>query len=329
MRHSGLEITYNRDIFPPDMEKLQRRAAAVACLFENIILPARAVELPDIETYTRGGTYLHPDLRLQMSFDAPDQFAQFHGWMDFGNDDGEPFTPWDHLEGIASELQTRAPVKAFFRRYKAQFPGIAYLDFTVNAIVAVNMARKHNAVLFGNGVFQEFYQLLRTEAPAEMDLFPVVKDVSPRLPLFAWEDLGVRSLDFNPGTIDNFAAIRMDKDIRKYGENWRKIIATSPRECLQDDLRAEMARAYELSNIAKRTCGVFSFLGSLLTWVGLAPMEPVVSTAAAMGGAAADFGVHVAQFGEKRFNWYMVGAKMESVATDSETKAYRARKRRD
>src|SRR5947207_2806685 len=70
-RSRGREVIYHDNPFRPHVKDLHGRAAAVACLFESIILSPRPLELPDIDTYTTNAGYAHPDLRLQMPHDVP------------------------------------------------------------------------------------------------------------------------------------------------------------------------------------------------------------------------------------------------------------------
>src|SRR5262249_11082042 len=163
-RRNG-SITYNRDLFLPGTEYLHGRAAAIAVLFENIILAPRSVELPDIETYTKEGGYSHPDLRLRMPFEAPPQFGKYVGWIGYGDEDGAGYGEGDFWERLAIDPRTQNPIGVFSHRHKRLFPDLTYLDFTINTVAQAYLARKHNAVLLGNEVFREFYELLLTEAP--------------------------------------------------------------------------------------------------------------------------------------------------------------------
>ena len=317
-RPSGFSVSkYNTNLFPPGVEQLHGRAAAVACLFENIILSPRSVELPDVGTYTKSDGYSHPDLRLQMPAEAPPQFGKFRDWIDYGPADGGMlYSEWDHLEGISIELRTRRAIKSFFKRHRALFPETAYVDFTINTISAVHLALKYNAVLLGNEVFHEFYCLLRTEAPPEMELFPNIDDQSVKMQQVNWTDIETFSLDFAPATIDTFAAIRMNKEIREYGKEWRSIIRSSPPAELRQNLLNAMAKANQTASIANKASGILSMIGTFLTWVGwLLP-----------GSSIADIAVDIADKAigniEKRSNWSMVGPRMHSVAQKANLEKY-------
>lgn len=355
---------YNTNLFLPRTQMQQGPAAALACLFENIILAPKMAELPDMETHTKDKVYYHPDLRVQMSWEGPPQFRKYATWLDTGNDDSQLYSEWDHLEGIAMELRRLRPIKEFFRRQRGIFSPDSYiyhkgprklvispddynglacphalliprrtvisprkwqeLDFTVNTVAQLHLACKHNAVLLGDSVFHEFYRLLLKEAKPGMELFPVGDP--PKLQKLDLEDVRALSLDFAPASIDAFAEIRMDKEIREYGKNWRRILATSHPEDLRANLYREMAHAYQSSNIARRVRGILSVTGTILTWVGLAP---ILSAVSGIAGATVDSLSRAAGRIERRSNWCMVGSKMQSVATRASLKQYLSKASRD
>src|SRR5260221_831043 len=70
-RHS-LDHGYYRSLYGARPEELGVRAAALGCLFEEIVLGSADDVLPDAEKYVVGGTYSHPDLRVISSFDDPE-----------------------------------------------------------------------------------------------------------------------------------------------------------------------------------------------------------------------------------------------------------------
>jgi hypothetical protein len=167
-RSDGTIVTYNRNLFTPETSAIGGRAAAVAALFEEIVLSYQAVELPDFVRFSDKTGYFHPDLRLRMSFDAPPQFEKHRHVMKLPHDDAQLFSEWDHLEGIAISLSSQHDIKAFRTHHKVLFPDVKFYDLIANTVVQAYLANRFNAVLLGNDVFEVFYLFLSTFAPAEL-----------------------------------------------------------------------------------------------------------------------------------------------------------------
>jgi hypothetical protein len=70
-RHS-LEHDYYKSLYGVNPQGLGVRAAALACLFDKIILGSADHVLSDWQRFAAGGAYFHPDLRVSTRFDDPE-----------------------------------------------------------------------------------------------------------------------------------------------------------------------------------------------------------------------------------------------------------------
>jgi hypothetical protein len=59
---------YYRVLYGPESSKLQVRAAALTCLFPNVVLAGADSVLPDQNRYLSDRDYFHPDLRISLSW---------------------------------------------------------------------------------------------------------------------------------------------------------------------------------------------------------------------------------------------------------------------
>ncbi|MDD9877027.1 MAG: hypothetical protein OXR84_06260 [Magnetovibrio sp.] len=69
---------YYQALYGAQPDSIKSRAAALACLFETIILPPVDAPLPDHRIYLKDRHYYHPDLRLKMSYEAISSDAYNH-----------------------------------------------------------------------------------------------------------------------------------------------------------------------------------------------------------------------------------------------------------
>lgn len=320
---SGL-VRYNKNLFTDRARQLKGPAGALAALFERVILSARPVELPDFTKHVKRGWYAHPGLRLDMSLQAPPQFESYVGWMDYGDGDGEPYTEWDHLMGRAISLRYDRSIdqgfRAFFRKHRRLFPSESYIDFVINAIVAVNLASENNAILLGDRVFHEFYELLRKCAPEDWALFP--RDIAAtdrRQRIITLDDLNLLSLGFAPANLDAFLAIRASKDIRRYARHWRAAIAEADIDDVRAKLEAAILDAYERRTIRNYFRVVLESLGSASTWAGAIPL---LGTIATLVGMAADLGTRISAAQMKDSEWCLLGSKMMTVASEAQLRKH-------
>jgi hypothetical protein len=311
-RSETSSVTWNANMFSDTARALKGRAASLAILGERIILGWRDAEFPGWQKYVHDGTYFHPDLRLEIALTAPPQFWKYIGSWGDASGFGDVYTDWDHLDSLAMRLKPK--LGQFFRRHRRLFPGISYIDFTTNAIVAANLARKRNAFLLGNSVFHEFYQLLYAYAPKEWELFP--EDAGQaELRVLDLEDVSVLGLDFAPANLEALLEIRANSDVNKWTPKWREAFAMAEPTQVREAVRAAMREAYETKSIRKFIRGGFEMLGSAATWAGVIPVLGNLATAA---GIVADVGTRAMRALEKPAEWCLLGARMHKIALEKE-----------
>jgi len=325
---------------------LKGRAASLATIFDRIVLPWRSAEFPDFGRYTTPQYvppktfnfpserfYFNPDLRLEIPLSHPPQFAKHTEWVAF-DDDGYLFSELDHLEFRAMDLKSRKGLaehfRNFWRQHAALFPGTSYIDFTINAIIAVNHANAYDAILLGDSVFYEFYALLREYAPREWQLFPESAE-SVKARIFTPEQVKLLSLDLSPDDLDAFQEIRASKKVASWAETWRKIIARSAPTDVYRQLCDAMDDAYETSGIREFIRGKFEFWGSVATWIGVGAMVtpaigPLAGTASTVLGAVADLGARAFGSAEKRSAWRVLGPELNRIAQDGASRRRRSRR---
>lgn len=284
--------SYYQTLYGPHEDHMPVRAAALSCLFPEIVLAPADAQLPDSRSFTSDRIYKHPDLRLSMS------------WAE---------TEWSEAN---QEIAKAAATDPRVRETLASLPHIGtdqgkQHHFLCRLVLQNRLASTTAATLIGNTVFQRIFALV---APW---IVSITGDSVPassgptRLPI-SEEVLDVVGLNFAPGAIDAFAAIRMSSAITEYATSFREVLTSAASQPdLEQALLKLMKEAMDTSEIADQVASGFATSGSAL---GLLGFIPFVSTAASVLGVATDVGSRATEKISEKKSWYLIGAKMHEVA---------------
>lgn len=290
-RHSR-DNSYYQSLYGPDPEAFGVRAAALSCLFDEIVLGSADHPLPDWEKYRVGPGYFHPDLRVLASFDDQEWTAE-----------GE------ELAGKAWEGQLLEDI----------FRGVPHLagdrgaqrHFVCRLLQQTRMAVKYEATLVGDHIFQAAY----------LKLAPMLEPLVSERPSSRLRDtvlavgsstLSVVGLDFRPGNLDAFAAIRNSADISAYAKNFRAAITLASTNADRERaLLLAMREAMEFEKVARVAQGALETTGTVASVVGFIPILGSVASAV---GVAADAGERAAEKYADGRSWYLIGSRMQEIA---------------
>jgi hypothetical protein len=133
----------------------------------------------------------------------------------------------------------------------------------------------------------------------------------------------VLGLSFTPANLEGFAAIRNEREIRRYGEEWRQAISAASTESdMLEALLDSMVRAMDHVAVSSKARGVFEATGSFATYAAVVPGLGAVSTA---GAIVSDLGARVSRTLDSGSRWFAVGAKM----SETSLRAALAKRRKD
>lgn len=284
--------SYYQTLYGPHEGHVPVRAAALSCLFPEVVLAPADAQLPDSQSYTVDRVYRHPDLRISMSW-------KDHEWSD-----------------INQEVAKAAAADPAVREALAALPHIGsdqqkQHHFLCRLVLQNRLAGATAATLIGNTAFQRLSALV---APWIGSIASGVKAAASgpaKLPI-SEEALDVVGLNFAPRTIDAFAAIRASSVITDYATSFREALASAASGSdLDQRLLQLMREAMDSADIADQVAGGFSTAGSAL---GLLGFIPFVGTAASIMGVGTDAGSRMAEKVAEKKSWYLIGAKMQEVA---------------
>jgi hypothetical protein len=287
---------YYETLYGPERNTIATRAAALSCLFPEIVLAPADAQLPDYNKYQTGRSYRHPDLRLSVSYENED----YNEWSDLNQE-------------IAKAVAENPDVQAVL----AGLPHLEHEEhrkhhFLCRLILQNRLAKSTGAALIGNAAFQRISALAAPTIVSvtgsehqSTEAEPHNLGVSERL-------LDVVGLNFSPDNLEVFAAIRESKDITTYATSFREALvsaAASPSE-LETKLLQLMRDAMESEEVAKKVSGGLSTAGSVLEVAGLVP---VIGTVAGALGIGTDAGKRVVDKRAEGKSWYLLGTKMQEV----------------
>jgi hypothetical protein len=292
-KHSG---HYYEILYGPERNTIATRAAALSCLFPEIVLAPADAQLPDQDKYQTGRSYRHPDLRLSVPYESED----YNEWSDLNQEIAKAVAGDPDVETVLAGL----PHLKHDEKRKHHF--------LCRLILQNRLAKSTGATLIGNAAFHRISALAAQtivsvtgsgQKPTEAE--PKNLGISERL-------LDVVGLNFSPDNLDVFAAIRESKDITSYATSFRQALvsaAASPSE-LEARLLQLMRDAMESEDVSKKVSGGFSTAGSVLEVAGLVP---VIGTVAGALGMGTDVGKRVADKCAEGKSWYLLGSKMQEV----------------
>lgn len=282
---------YYQTLYGPHEGGVPVRAAALSCLFQEIILAPADAQLPDSQSYTADRLYRHPDLRISMNW-------QEHEWSDLNKE--------------IAKVAARDPA---IRAAVAALPHIGADEdkqhhFLCRLVLQNRLASATEATLVGNTAFQRITALVVPWIGAVHGADAL--NQPSKLPL-SEQTLDVVGLNFAPATIDSFAAIRASSAITGYAASFREVLASA---ASAPDIEARllelMKEAMDSADIADQVAGGFSTAGSALGVLGLIPF---VGTASSIMGLGTDASSRAAEKIAEKKSWYLIGAKMQEAAT--------------
>jgi hypothetical protein len=300
---------YYETLYGPEGNKIATRAAALSCLFPEIVLAPADAQLPDSGKYKSGGSYRHPDLRLSMSFED------------------EEYNEWSSLNQEIAKAVAENP------DIQAALSGLPHLQneehrkhhFLCRLILQNRLAKSTGATLIGNAAFQRISALA---APTIVS----ITGSEHQLPGAEPDNLGITEglldvvgLNFSPDNLDVFAAIRESKDITAYATSFREALvsaAASPAD-LGAKLLQLMQDAMDSEEVAKNVSGGLSTAGSVLEVAGLVP---VLGTVAGALGIGTDAGKRLVDKRAERKSWFLLGAKMKEIGLRDHLKRLQLRR---
>lgn len=279
VRHSRTH-PYYRSLYGPDVENTAVRAAALACLFERIVLARADAVLPESS-----------GLRLVVE---PSQ-------AEWDEQDGQVARAALQTDAIKSVLDGHA----FFRG-----DDWAQRHLITRSVQQMRLAVRTGSTLIGNQFFHDISKFLA----------PIIRQVlghdslgsKPEPPIAL--DTGVLpvvGLDFAPSSVEAFAAVRESKEVAAYAAGFREALS---RAVESGDLREQMLRlmrqAMDHERVAELAVKGFESAGSMLNFAGLVPVLGTVTTIAGIG---VDASARLAERTAATNRWYLLGPKLQEV----------------
>jgi hypothetical protein len=281
---------YYRVLYGAEPANLQVRAAALSCLFHDIVLAPADAHLPDSGQYLSGRNYYHPDLRIAQNYSQNE------------------WAPENRAIAEASLHDTS------LRQLLAEQPFLGndaelQRHFLCRAALQIRLAAQSDATLIGDAFFREVYTHV---APWVSSLLGTDRDAAePSQLALSEQTLEVVGLNFAPGDLDAFGAIRVSRAIDRYTDGFCNALltaGTSPN--LEQTLLDLMAQAMHSKEVAERVAGAFHTAGSIMNFVGFIP---IIGSVASIVGAGADLAAKKMERRAAAHGWYLVGTKFKEV----------------
>src|SRR5215469_16432919 len=192
---------YYPGLYGPEGRLLKSRAAALACLFEEIVLSSADIGLPDVHGHMQSErVYTHPGLRLSMDWRTGEWSPEY--------------------EDVARRLRDRGLVDGLLKKHGHLFDSdFAVKQFLCRLALQVRVALENEAILLGGQTFREFYDASISVIGKCFGMS--TSDADGLLLTFKSKDLDILGLDFSPSDLDGFVEIRAESTIRAYGTEWR------------------------------------------------------------------------------------------------------------
>lgn len=291
-RARNFNSNYYQTLYGPQKEGIAVRAAALSCLFPEIILAPADAPLPDIQSCTVDRLYRHPDLRISMN------------WKEH---------EWSELNKEIARVAGRDPA---VRKAVAALPHIGedhdkQHHFLCRLVLQNRLASATEATLVGNSAFQQISALTTPWIGSVAGTADNTGGQPTKLSI-SEQALDVVGLNFAPATLDGFAAIRASAAIKDYATSFREVLASAASAPdLEPKLLQLMREAMDSADIAKQVAGGFSTAGSALGVLGFIPFA---GTAASIMGLGTDASARTAEKVAEKKSWYLIGAKMQEVA---------------
>lgn len=290
MRKEG----YYPVLFGAQAHLTKSKATALGALFEEIILVGADAFLPDTESSTKDGNYWHPDFRIRVP--------------------NSHYSEWDENNTKLAEQLLTSPV--VLDAFRSSYPDLLQphdrLQLLCRLLLQMQAAQSYDAVIVGDANLCALHNVILgmlTAAGQEQ----VAAFSSDTLALNS-STLMIVGLEFNCADMDAFAAVRQSKEIRSYGEQFRKAISTArTAPDLTKQLLLLMKEAKEKYEISNKIAGGFETGSSITTVAGLIPF---LGTATGLIGLGADAAARTARHAQTKREWYAIGAHMQRVALD-------------
>jgi hypothetical protein len=196
---------YYRVLYGPRPAALGTRAAAIASLYPNILLGAADAQLPDSRSYLSGRRYEHPDLRISLDYDD-NEWAQ---------------ETQDVARAAAADAAT-----ARLLDENALLSGDKKLQHhcLCRTALQIRLAARAGGTLVGDEFFKRTYSLVAPWVPELAQRGDAKPTVVSKLAIS--ENLvKLVGLDFAPGDLEAFAAIRASKEIAMYASSFREALS--------------------------------------------------------------------------------------------------------
>ncbi len=149
--------SYYETLYGPRAENAAVRAAALACLFPQIILAPADAKLPDSASYLSGREYYHPDLRLTMKYTGD------HEWSDETQEVAKAAAANPEVTGLLTQI---AHVGS--DRNKQH-------HFLCRLVIQNRLAMATSATLVGDSMFQRLSKLVLNFAPGTREAFTAIR----------------------------------------------------------------------------------------------------------------------------------------------------------
>lgn len=283
---------YYQTLYGPQREHIAVQAAALSCLFPEIILAPADTQLPDAHSFTVGDLYRHPDFRISMN------------WVE---------NEWSDLNQEIAQVACSDPA---VQKAVAALPHIGndqkrQHHFLCRLVLQNRIASATEATLVGNTAFQQISALAAPWIGAVLGSAKIAADQPAKLPITE-QTLDVVGLNFAPANIDSFGAIRTSAAITGYAASFREALASAASAPdLEQKLLQLMEEAMDSENIARQVAGGLSTAGSALGALGFIPFA---GSATSIMGLGTDAGARTATKVAEKKSWYLIGAKMQEIA---------------
>ena len=254
------ENSYYKTLFGKHYQQVTELTLTLSILYDNIIMPRVDIPLPDYRKYEYDGYYFNSDLGIKCYSSCTEHslsdYSQIREKIDRDMNDPQ-----------IMELLKKVPKINRFQIIREAHEEIS-LALLCNCRVMCSIGR--------NKLIQRL---------VEIDYQHESVNTSNTITINAIRNYkGITGLTFNPISLDDFNYIKSDKEVRNYSHQFTNIVhsfnsTTDP----EKELLEAMANAMNISQIAKKTSGIFANTSSVLSISGLIPIVGSVTSAIGIG----------------------------------------------
>lgn len=282
---------YYESLYGPTPEAHQVAAANLSALYETIILAPADAYLPDYHTYSVGGLYFHPDLRLSANMHVP---------------------PNEDDTSAARRLLRINEIRNTLAINWAHVDNSQFAEFLlVQVIRQIRLALQEDAALLGGKEVADLVKQVFFHMRHDLEI-PAVELQEPLQVTYPDSHLSIIGLDWKCTSVDEFAEVRQSKEISQYAKEFRKCLeSVQSSDDKERSLLTIMRRAMEQEEVSRKAKEAFETVGDFADILGAIP---ILGTATNLAGLTAKLATENRERSELHHKWYLLGPKMREVS---------------